>query len=73
MENGDSLKPFADQFDPPVFQVEPLFARQLLYYAQQMGGHYYRSYEHPGVSDHINPSEDFQRAITHHHSSSLQE
>nr|UNH56801.1 interferon regulatory factor 4b [Mastacembelus armatus] len=54
-------------------QVEPLFARQLLYYAQQPGGHYYRSYEHPGVTDHINPSEDYQRAITHHHSSSLQE
>lgn len=51
-------------------QVEPLFARQLLYYAQQTGGHYYRSYEHP---DHINTSEDYQRAITHHHSSSLQE
>ncbi|XP_045906752.1 interferon regulatory factor 4-like isoform X1 [Micropterus dolomieu] len=54
-------------------QVEPLFDRQLLYYAQQMGGHYYRSYEHPGVTDHINTSEDYQRAITHHHSSSLQE
>ncbi|KAM8745227.1 interferon regulatory factor 4-like [Acanthopagrus latus] len=54
-------------------QVEPLFARQLLYYAQQMGGHYYRSYEHPGVTEHINTSEDYQRAITHHHSSSLQE
>ncbi|KAM7387752.1 hypothetical protein PAMP_023971 [Pampus punctatissimus] len=54
-------------------QVEPLFARQLLYYAQQTGGHYFRSYEHPGVTEHINPSEDYQRAITHHHSSSLQE
>uniref|UniRef100_A0A3B5AM89 Interferon regulatory factor 4 n=1 Tax=Stegastes partitus TaxID=144197 RepID=A0A3B5AM89_9TELE len=54
-------------------QVEPLFARQLLYYAQQTGGHYYRSYEHPGVTEHINASEDYQRAITHHHSSSLQE
>ncbi|XP_074492340.1 interferon regulatory factor 4-like [Sebastes fasciatus] len=54
-------------------QVEPLFARQLLYYAQQMGGHYYRSYEHPGVTDHITTPEDYQRTITHHHSSSLQE
>ncbi|XP_071342659.1 interferon regulatory factor 4-like [Trachinotus anak] len=55
-------------------QVEPLFARQLLYLAhQQAGGHYFRSYEHPGVTEHINPSEDYQRAITHHHSSSLQE
>ncbi|KAF3690442.1 Interferon regulatory factor 4 [Channa argus] len=54
-------------------QVEPLFARQLLYYAQQTGGHYYRGYEHPGVAEHINASEDYQRAITHHHSSSLQE
>ncbi|CAK6964480.1 interferon regulatory factor 4 [Scomber scombrus] len=53
-------------------QVEPLFARQLLYYTQQTGG-YYRSYEHPGVTDHINTTEDYQRAITHHHSSSLQE
>ncbi|KAM9365568.1 interferon regulatory factor 4-like [Pholidichthys leucotaenia] len=55
-------------------QVEPLFARQLLYYAQQPGGHYYpRSYEHPVAMDHINTSEDYQRAIAHHHSSSLQE
>ncbi|XP_020510986.1 interferon regulatory factor 4 [Labrus bergylta] len=54
-------------------QVEPLFARQLLYYAQQMGSHYYRSFDHPGVSDLINPSEDYQRAIQHHQSSSLQE
>ncbi|XP_031138326.1 interferon regulatory factor 4-like [Sander lucioperca] len=54
-------------------QVEPLFARQLQYYAQQMGSHYYRSYEHPGVTEHINTSEDYQRTITHHHSSSLQE
>ncbi|XP_029906332.1 interferon regulatory factor 4-like [Myripristis murdjan] len=54
-------------------QVEPLVARQLLYYAQQTGGHYYRTYDHPGVTDHMSPSEDYQRAITHHHSSSLQE
>ncbi|XP_023284752.1 interferon regulatory factor 4 [Seriola lalandi dorsalis] len=51
-------------------QVEPLFARQLLFYAQQAGSSFYRSYDHP---EHINPSEDYQRAITHHHSSSLQE
>lgn len=56
-----------------VFQVEPLFSRQLLYYTQQVGGHYYRNYEHAGVTEHISPSEDYQRAITHHHSSSLQE
>lgn len=56
-----------------VFQVEPLFSRQLLYYAQQVGGHYYRNYEHTGVTEHVSPSEDYQRAITHHHSSSLQE
>lgn len=48
-------------------QVEPLFARQLLYYAQQ--SHYYRSFELPGVTDHLNPSEDYQRAIQHHSSS----
>ncbi|TNN76898.1 Interferon regulatory factor 4 [Liparis tanakae] len=57
----------------PTVQVEPLFARQLLYYAQQMGGHYFRSYEQPGVTDHINTAEDYQRTVTHHHSSSLQE
>uniref|UniRef100_A0A3B4T401 Interferon regulatory factor 4-like n=1 Tax=Seriola dumerili TaxID=41447 RepID=A0A3B4T401_SERDU len=51
-------------------QVEPLFARQFLFYAQQAGSSFYRSYDHP---EHINPSEDYQRAITHHHSSSLQE
>ncbi|XP_029004917.1 interferon regulatory factor 4-like [Betta splendens] len=54
-------------------QVEPLFARQLLYYTQQPSGHFYRGYEHPGVAEHLNASEDFQRALTHHHSSSLQE
>ncbi|XP_032381776.1 interferon regulatory factor 4 [Etheostoma spectabile] len=54
-------------------QVEPLFARQLQYYAQQMGSHYYRSYEHPGVTEHLSTSEDYQRTIAHHHSSSLQE
>ena len=47
-------------------QVEPLFARQLFYYAQQ-GGHYYRGYEHHGVPEHISPSEDYQRATSHHH------
>ncbi|KAA8589371.1 hypothetical protein FQN60_012736 [Etheostoma spectabile] len=57
----------------PRFQVEPLFARQLQYYAQQMGSHYYRSYEHPGVTEHLSTSEDYQRTIAHHHSSSLQE
>lgn len=64
---------FADLLGSHVLQVEPLFTRQLLYYAQQPGSHYYRSYEHPGVTEHINASEDYQRAITHHHSSSLQE
>ncbi|KAM9849314.1 interferon regulatory factor 4-like [Aulostomus maculatus] len=48
-------------------QVEPLCARQLVYYAQQTGGHFYRSYEHQVVTDHMNASEDYQRAITHHH------
>lgn len=64
---------FTDLSDLAVLQVEPLIARQLLYYAQQTGGHYYRGYEHPGVTDHINTPEDYPRAITHHHSSSLQE
>ncbi|XP_034003745.1 interferon regulatory factor 4-like [Trematomus bernacchii] len=71
---GDDILDAQRQRQSLTVQVEPLFARQLLYYAQQMGGHYYRSYEHPGVTDHINTSEDYQRTITHHlHSSSLQE
>lgn len=52
-------------------QVEPLFARQFLFYPQQAG--YFRGYEHPGVAEHINSSEDFQRAVTHHHGGGLQE
>ncbi|XP_035502999.1 interferon regulatory factor 4 [Scophthalmus maximus] len=48
-------------------QVEPLFARQLLCYAQQTGGHYFRGYEHPGVADHMSALDDYQRAVTHHH------
>ncbi|XP_070688055.1 interferon regulatory factor 4-like [Pempheris klunzingeri] len=70
---GDEFLDLQRQRQTLTVQVEPLFARQLLYYAQQMGSHYYRGYEHPGVTDHINPSEDYQRDITHHHSSSLQE
>ncbi|XP_034035264.1 interferon regulatory factor 4-like [Thalassophryne amazonica] len=54
-------------------QVEPLLGRQFLYYAQQTSGHYYRGYEHPAVTDHLNVSEDYQKAITNHHSNSLQE
>ncbi|XP_061538848.1 interferon regulatory factor 4-like [Phycodurus eques] len=49
-------------------QVEPLFARQLFYYAQQTGGHFYRSYEHAGLTEHISLSEDYHRALTQHHS-----
>ncbi|KAJ7986361.1 hypothetical protein DPEC_G00339120 [Dallia pectoralis] len=59
-------------------QVEPLFTRQLLYYAphQQTSGHYYRSYDIPipGVTEHSmtpNLSEEYQRVITHHHSNAL--
>ncbi|XP_061595016.1 interferon regulatory factor 4-like [Cololabis saira] len=48
-------------------QVEPLVARQLLFYAQQTGGHFYRGYEHPGVAEHMGSSEDYQRALAHHH------
>ncbi|XP_013978704.1 interferon regulatory factor 4 isoform X1 [Salmo salar] len=61
-------------------QVEPMFARQLLYYTQhqQTSGHYYRSYDlsHPGVTEHsMTPAltEDYQRVITHHHSNTLQD
>lgn len=56
-------------------QVEPLFARQLRYYAQQTGGHHFRSYDLPGITDHgLNPTEDYQRVIiTHHHSGASQD
>ncbi|XP_056132623.1 interferon regulatory factor 4-like [Lampris incognitus] len=54
-------------------QVEPVFARQLLYYTQQTSSHCYRGYEHHGLGDHISPPEDYQRVITHHHSTNLQE
>ena len=61
-----SLMPTHSLLLPFIMQVEPLFARQLFYYAQQ-GGHYYRGYEHHGVPEHISPSEDYQRATSHHH------
>ncbi|KAK7889852.1 hypothetical protein WMY93_025412 [Mugilogobius chulae] len=54
-------------------QVEPLFARQFLYYAQQTSSHYFRGYEHSGIAEHIPHPEDYQRPLTHHHSSSLQD
>uniref|UniRef100_A0A3B3ZBX8 IRF tryptophan pentad repeat domain-containing protein n=1 Tax=Periophthalmus magnuspinnatus TaxID=409849 RepID=A0A3B3ZBX8_9GOBI len=53
-------------------QVEPLFAYQLLYCAQQTSSHYYRGYEHPGLAEHMAHPEDYQRPLTHH-SSSLQD
>ncbi|XP_061681755.1 interferon regulatory factor 4-like isoform X2 [Syngnathoides biaculeatus] len=49
-------------------QVEPLFARQLLYNTQQTGGHFYRSYEHAGLTQHISLSEDYHKALAQHHS-----
>ncbi|KAM8874044.1 interferon regulatory factor 4-like [Spinachia spinachia] len=70
---GDECLDLQRQRRTLAVQVEPLFARQLLYYAQQMGGHYFRSYEPPEVTDHSNPSEDYQRTVAHHLSSSLQE
>ncbi|XP_075901742.1 interferon regulatory factor 4-like isoform X2 [Nelusetta ayraudi] len=71
---GDECLDPQRQRRPLTVQVEPLFSRQLLYYAQQMGAHYYRSYEHAaGVPDHINASEEYQRAVSHHHNGSLQE
>lgn len=51
-------------------QVEPLLSRQLLYYAQQTSGHYYRGYEHAGITEHIPLPEDYHRPLTLHHSSS---
>ncbi|CAL8254806.1 unnamed protein product [Merluccius merluccius] len=50
-----------------IVQVEPLFAKQLFCYTQHTGGHYHFGNEHPGVAEHISPSEDHQRAIMHHH------
>ncbi|XP_061831590.2 interferon regulatory factor 4-like [Nerophis lumbriciformis] len=49
-------------------EVEPMFARKIFFYSQQASGHFYRSYEHSGLTEHFSFSEDLHRAITQHHS-----
>lgn len=44
-------------------QVEPMFARQLLYFAGQTNGHYLRGYELQ--SQGALPVEEYQRSIQH--------
>ncbi|XP_077389834.1 interferon regulatory factor 4 [Festucalex cinctus] len=49
-------------------QVEPLFARQRLYYAQPPGGHLYRGYEHAGLTEHVGlAADDYHRTLAQHH------
>ncbi|KAI1902269.1 hypothetical protein AGOR_G00042960 [Albula goreensis] len=64
---------FGDEYPDPqrhskliTAQVEPVFAKQLLYFAQQSssGGHYGRAYEMPEQS--ASPTEDYQRPVHHH-------
>ncbi|KAL6486441.1 hypothetical protein MHYP_G00058330 [Metynnis hypsauchen] len=54
-------------------QVEPLFARQLLYLTHPSSMNYIRSHNlSPLPPEHAIPSsQDFHRVITHHHSNSL--
>ncbi|XP_030629900.1 interferon regulatory factor 4a [Chanos chanos] len=59
---------FGDEYPDPqrqskmiTAQVEPLFARQLLYFAGQPNSHYLRGYEIPSQAPL--PAEDYQRAL----------
>uniref|UniRef100_W5LAJ5 Interferon regulatory factor 4a n=1 Tax=Astyanax mexicanus TaxID=7994 RepID=W5LAJ5_ASTMX len=61
---------FGDEYPDPqrqskmiTAQVEPMFARQLLYFAGQTNGHYLRGYELP--SQGALPVEDYQRSLQH--------
>uniref|UniRef100_A0A671R6Y3 Interferon regulatory factor 4-like n=1 Tax=Sinocyclocheilus anshuiensis TaxID=1608454 RepID=A0A671R6Y3_9TELE len=61
---------FGDEFPDPqrqskmiTAQVEPMFARQLLYFAGQTNGHYLRGYELQ--SQGALPVEEYQRSIQH--------
>lgn len=56
-----------------MLQVEPLFARQLLYFTHPSSMSYIRSHNLSPLSpEHtISPSQDFHRVISHHHSNSL--
>ncbi|KAJ8276860.1 hypothetical protein GJAV_G00068720 [Gymnothorax javanicus] len=66
---------FGDEYPSPqrlrkmiTAQVEPMFAKQLLFFTQQSSGHFMRGYDYPAHS--LPPTEDYQRIIHH---SSLQE
>jgi len=50
-----------------VLKVEPMFARQLYYFAQQNSGHLLRGYDLPEL---VTSPEDYHRSIRH---SSIQE
>ncbi|KAM9165421.1 interferon regulatory factor 4 isoform 3-T3 [Pangshura tecta] len=65
---------FGEEFPDPQRQrklitahVEPMFARQLYYFAQQNSGHFLRGYDLP---EHVTSPEDYHRSIRH---SSIQE
>ncbi|XP_064409445.1 interferon regulatory factor 4 [Latimeria chalumnae] len=60
---------FGEEFPDPQRQrklitahVEPVFARQLYYFAQQNSGHYLRGYDLP---EHVNSPEDYHRPLRH--------
>uniref|UniRef100_A0A7M4DVD9 Interferon regulatory factor 4 n=1 Tax=Crocodylus porosus TaxID=8502 RepID=A0A7M4DVD9_CROPO len=66
---------FGEEFPDPQRQrklitahVEPMFARQLYYFAQQNSGHFLRGYE--PIPEHVTSPEDYHRSISH---SSIQE
>ncbi|XP_077441230.1 interferon regulatory factor 4-like [Vanacampus margaritifer] len=49
-------------------QVEPLFARQRLYYTHPPGGHLYRSYEHASLTEQMGlVADDYHRTFMQHH------
>ncbi|XP_076828356.1 interferon regulatory factor 4a [Brachyhypopomus gauderio] len=61
---------FGDEYPDPhrqskmiTAQVEPMFARQLLYFAGQTNGHYLRGYELPAQG--VIPVEEYQRSLQH--------
>ncbi|XP_007887807.1 interferon regulatory factor 4a isoform X2 [Callorhinchus milii] len=60
---------FGEEFPDPqrsrkliTARIEPVFARQLYYFAQQNSGHFLRGYDLP---DHVNNAEDYHRSIRH--------
>ncbi|CAH2284190.1 interferon regulatory factor 4 [Pelobates cultripes] len=60
---------FGEEFPDPqrgrkliTAHIEPLFARQLIGFAEQNGGHFMRGYD---LSDHISSSEEYHRPIRH--------